>query len=66
MMLRPDPTGFTASTTILGEFVHQLRPCAGRLSAQSDDQLDTAGVMNVSVRIEDLSGGVVVAESENA
>jgi len=58
MMLRPDPTGFTASTTILGELAHQLRPCASCSSAQSDDQLDTVGVMNVSVRIEALSDGV--------
>jgi len=57
MMLRPDPTGFTASTTILGELAHRLRPCAGHSSAQSDDQLDTVGVMQGSVRIEAWSDG---------
>ena len=64
MMLRPDPTGFTASTTILGELAHPLRPCAGRSSAQSDDQLDTVGIMNVSVRIEAWSDGVSLSPTE--
>jgi hypothetical protein len=64
MMLRPDPTGFTASNTILGELAHQLRPCAGCSSAQSDDQLDTVGVMNGSVLIEALSDGVSLSPTE--
>jgi hypothetical protein len=64
MMLRPDPTGFTASTTILGELAHQLRPCASCSSAQSDDQLDTVGVMNGSVLIEALSDSVSLSPTE--